>query len=997
MKDCFSHSGRLFAALALAALAPGALAAPVTPDQARAEAAAFRRAHVPGLRQAPPVAQDQLSLAYQSVTDSGENCFYVFNNPDGSGFTIVSADDRLPAVLGFSENGSFDLDRIPSNMKWWLGEYCSEISRFLAEDPAMPPLRRRAMAKDRDPIEAMLTSRWDQGDPYNRQCPIDSYANRRSVTGCVATAMAQVMRYHQWPINPTGISGSYIFNGTTLDWANMLDDYSGSYTATEADAVALLMRQCGASVNMMYSAYESGAYSENVPVALYDHFGYSKSIAMEWRDYHTQNEWDDMVYAELEAGRPVYYSGRSALGGHAFVCDGYLSNGFFHFNWGWGGYQDGYFILSALNPSSGGTGSYDGGYNTNQAILTGVKPSDGETQMQTAALCTGSFIYRNGIFCVSDDPDGYDMIYNPLSTSLQATFGVEITPWDGSGSPVYAMTASQTVLASRYGTKEMTVTIPNLPAGKYKICPCFKNAYGEIQPVQVPIGKQEYVTLTVEGGKKTFSNDGAPTDRQSHLIFGVPEMPTAVYDNVAKVLRLVVSNVSGGDFRDKISMFLSDIDDPFGDAVTVYSDVILPGRTSSIVEFSTPEVIRPGNYEVYITTYMGEILCDVFEVEVKASGADTQMKGDLQLMAFGPNFHTMTPDGIPMSIAIQNESSEALTANVGVRVLDAGFKELKSASLGEVSFEPDHLTNLSVAPAQLGLAPGEYFWNLTVDGKPTGAIFPLILSGEVKEKNGVYYTSVSESPRQALVVPPTYEEYSGSVNIPDAIDGYTVTALRADAFTFASDVTEVSLPSGLSRIEPGTFYSASSLKRLNVNGSTPAVAMTDAFAPDAPEGILLSPANGTANFYASEDGWADFRISNWTLQFGDGCEVLGGLLLDPLTNKWYSPYYIGADERLAINIQVPEGMQIKLSWEIDGETGTQRFDNVVILPALHGASATATVEAADASGVAGLDSEWIPADVYTPSGVCVLRQASREAFQALPQGLYILKGQKILK
>ena len=802
----------------------------------------------------------------------------------------------------------------------------------------------------------------------------------------------------KWPVNPTGIKGDYIFNGSTLDWDNMLDDYqSGKYTQTQASAVALLMRQCGAAVEMMYSSYESGAYSENVPPALYTNFGYSKSIAMEWRDYHTQSDWDNIVYTELEAGRPVYYSGSSALGGHAFVCDGYLSKGFFHFNWGWGGYQDGFFMLSALNPASGGTGSYDGGYNRNQMVLTGVKPSSGETVLQMAALATGSFVYKNGSYGIDNDPDGYYMIYNPMNYNLQARFGVSYTPFDGNGSTVYSISSSSTILQPRYGFGALSVTPPNLPAGKYKVRPVFVDQYGVTQPVQVPIGKQEYVTLTVEGGKYTYTNDGPDPERTPELIFGVPDTQTAYYDNVAKTVRVMVSNVSAGDFRDKIGLSLIDTEDPFGDDFSVFSDVILPGNSSAYVEFMAPQQMKPTTYEAYVTTYMGEILCDSFNVEVKPSGQQTSTDGDLQVLSVGPTYHTLSDDGVPVSIAIRNEGKDVIEATVDIRILDSKFSQLKKASLGSVSFEADHLTNLSVHPTQLGLDPGEYFWALDIAGKPAGLLFPLILSGPVTEKDGVFYTVTSAAAHEAMVVTPAMGEYTGKVIIPDAIDGNRIVNLRADAFTFAEDIEEVTLPAGLSMIEPGTFYRASALKRLNVNGATPAVALDKAFAPEAPKGILLSPAKGTANLYAQQPGWQEFKISNWTITASADCEITGGLQVDPMTNTWYAPYYIGADERLAINAEVGATMHIFAQWEFDGKSGEKEFSNVAILPALNGASGTVRLSAKDASGVDDIDAEeWTPCDVYTLDGNCVLRDADRDSFRALPKGLYILRGRKVI-
>ena len=206
--------------------------------------------------------------------------------------------------------------------------------------------------------------------------------------------MAQVMKFHNWPPKGKGSFEDYSFEGTKYDWDNMLDVYTADkYSVTEANAVARLMLDCGKSVNMKYSSEASGAQSAMVGLALMDYFDYDPSLRMHRREAYTTLQWDSLVYNELASGRPVYYSGASENGGHAFVCDGYQGNGFFHFNWGWGGSQDGYFRLYCLDPAAGGIGSYEGGYNNRQQVFTHVIPNTGiPCERQVLLVATGGYI-----------------------------------------------------------------------------------------------------------------------------------------------------------------------------------------------------------------------------------------------------------------------------------------------------------------------------------------------------------------------------------------------------------------------------------------------------------------------------------------------------------------------------------------------------------------------------------------------------------------------------
>ena len=212
--------------------------------------------------------------------------------------------------------------------------------------------------------------------------------NGKAPTGCVATAMAQVMKYFNWPEKGAGTgkatdsSGkSYAMDlGVTFSWNDMKAQYNeGNYTSPQASAVALLMKACGYAVGMKYGPSESGAGSVAIPSALVDNFGYDGGVRLCMRTYYGREEWEGMIYDNLAHVGPVLYTGTTNLGGgHAFVCDGYSTDGYFHFNWGWSGMYDGYYLLTALNPEGEGTGGFAGGYNIGQEVVLGICRPTGE-------------------------------------------------------------------------------------------------------------------------------------------------------------------------------------------------------------------------------------------------------------------------------------------------------------------------------------------------------------------------------------------------------------------------------------------------------------------------------------------------------------------------------------------------------------------------------------------------------------------------------------------
>ncbi len=390
-----------FLALLLAMNVNAIMAQEVSIEEAQGRALEFLSNQTDGTKRAKGAdVAPQVSLAYTSRSE-GKTCFYVFNAGEDEGFVIIGGDEAAREILGYCDHGTFDFDKAPDNFKWWLSQYTEQIAR--AEKADATRGRRSKATTSRAGISSLIPSKWNQGEPFNNM--VNQVANSQVtdynfdfVTGCVATAMAQVMYKYKFPATGTSsysyspktysfLTFSANFGETSYGWNAMTDNYNSTDTGDAADAVATLMYHAGVSVDMDYNTSAtsgSGAFSENIGYALATYFRYDKSVRNEFRTYYTDDDWENLVYKELQAGRPVLYSGQASSGsGHQFICDGYdAENSLFTFNWGWGGYCDGSFPLTgtgALQPLGSGIGGAGSGsaYTEGQMIVLCVMPDAG--------------------------------------------------------------------------------------------------------------------------------------------------------------------------------------------------------------------------------------------------------------------------------------------------------------------------------------------------------------------------------------------------------------------------------------------------------------------------------------------------------------------------------------------------------------------------------------------------------------------------------------------
>ena len=316
------------------------------------------------------------------------NLYYVFAVNETNGFVIVSADDRVIPVLGYALEGTYDTENKAITFRKWMDDYGKQIKLAIVND--LQPSKivsdtwNKYLVAELDfskagSVDPLLTTKWDQAPYYNDYCP-SNWFGQKAVVGCVATAMAQIMKYHDHPPQGTGFHSynhpqfgtvSANFGSATYDWNSMPNKVTSAN-----EAVALLSYHCGVSIDMGYGVDVSGISSLSpVSSALKKYFFYDNSANFVDRKNYSDSQWKNLMKGELDNSRPVEYGGIGPQGGHAFVADGYDDNDFIHFNWGWSGNHDGYFHIDNLNPPVGGIGSGGGNFNYNHQAVVGIKPA----------------------------------------------------------------------------------------------------------------------------------------------------------------------------------------------------------------------------------------------------------------------------------------------------------------------------------------------------------------------------------------------------------------------------------------------------------------------------------------------------------------------------------------------------------------------------------------------------------------------------------------------
>ncbi len=705
----------------------------------------FQQAKEIALRQAAQlgISMDETSSAkakskrVKSV--SGEvPAYYVFPNGEGKGFTVVSGDDRLPEVVGYSDKGTYDEENLPSNYVGFMKAYeemvgqldngDSRASASIAEAKAL-----RGSGYQQPTVAPLLGSiQWNQMIPYNKMCPMYNSTNR-SVTGCVATAMAQVMMYYQYPKSlladipayvsrTNNLSIPQINQGETYDWANMLPQYASyeplNYTDAQAAAVAKLMYHCGAACEMDYGS-SSGA---NVtPAILSTYFGYDSDLMQDLnRDAFTLAEWSQIMDKELSVKRPILYSGRSSDGGHEFICDGTDGNGLYHINWGWGGYQDGYFDVTILNPDKGGAGSGSApdGYNQYCSMIVGIAPDNGKVdeplvdvtpvvmigngnsslgfQMSTRNKVTDTFrVITNNLLSNQSAKDftGYfaygiqqaDGTYKPLSKS--SSISIKHPEADGSTYRQsirllqfdYAFPVGKTTLYGLYSTDNKkwekcayVYMVPFVVEATERTISVATPLSADIVAQDELLSEQDNTLMLTVSNDADFEHLGIikvytsttnekPSDPSEQIYFTIPSKSSSTREvsvtPSAGDLYVWVTNAKGEDLMEVKK---------FTVAQSTAPKLVLVGKETNAI----PNVYETENAYYYSNKVKGPKTNDskaVFSYKIRNDGGSYQAKFETYVYAFGEN---RVSNGQIQSIRIK--SGETATLNVEAAPEDYG-------------------------------------------------------------------------------------------------------------------------------------------------------------------------------------------------------------------------------------------------------------------------------------------------------------------------------------
>lgn len=491
--------------------------------------------------------QSSYELAYSVETDD-QSTVYVFNRPTG-GYYVVAADDAVPtALLGYTETGEFNAETAPENIMGILEDYGRQVAYAASHDDSWTTCV--AANSSRRAIEPMLVTRWGGGHNFARFTP--EVDGKHCQTGCVATALGQIIYYHKYvkgqgtisyKASTIGATLSYDFNNLDIDFNAIAAAGNTIANETACNEISELLAACGHAAKMNYGLTSSSSGISYAATALATYLGYDKGVRNLSRAYFNDQQWEDLVYSELAAGRPVFYSGVSTKeGGHAFVCDGYDGQGYYHMNWGWEGSYNGYFLLSALDYRGNGYG-----FDNSQAILVGIRPATAENLVAPVIAFAGNMevlateVDRSGSVNVRCSKG----IFNQSVGAVTVTFGVKLESTDGKVS--YAWSTTDKSMSAGGTMVSYNVPASSFPAeGIWRMSAVVRDASGNV-----------YDALVKETAEKAYyvasdNNDLSMISESDYIALnGEPTGASSIYsatDSVqadAEVVAQEVYTISG--------------------------------------------------------------------------------------------------------------------------------------------------------------------------------------------------------------------------------------------------------------------------------------------------------------------------------------------------------------------------------------------------------------------------------------------------------------------
>ena len=566
--------------------------------------------------------QSNLSRTHRAPSAPGaaastDDLYYIFDLSEG-GFVIASADDRARAILGRCDAGRWDADNIPPAMQGWLecmgealqqlntpplprtgGKDTNSFNSPSADEVTVPPVRgARGVSSRVDPLLGDIM--WGQGEPYFNECP--AIGTSHSATGCAATAMAQIMRFHSYPERGAG-SNSYVsetvkfqvsedFSQTTYDWDHMKASYPMSvdgktkyYTDTEASAVARLMYHLGAASNMDYNTGASGTTEAPMLRAMVDNFQYDRGLQIYYRDYFTSAEWYALLQSEIDARRPVLMNGYSISGGHAFVIDGYdttLGDGYFHFNWGWNGMSNGVYSVDITDPGQQGTGGSLGGYSYNQNIFVGIQPPTGATAAAQPNLCvTEALKYAR------------EQVYFAFRNRGCGTFSGEVGyAVEQDGQTTFTTLGTLTDAGfNQGGNYHFTPAVSKAGARVYA---AYRTADGTVRPMAPIVGTPAVLVSKMSGTKVIYAAESSDLPTLEVTALAIDNEKGVSYVGYNTTFNFTVKNNGAAEYNGPLYLCINELDDAGNPTIEEYHTADNPLGV----------YIRPGeSYSGHMTYY----------------------------------------------------------------------------------------------------------------------------------------------------------------------------------------------------------------------------------------------------------------------------------------------------------------------------------------------------------------------------------------------------------
>lgn len=714
-------------------LAPPTIAArTLNVDEAKHNAEAF----ICKITDKGSLAAPNLSAA-TPLSRSANPLYYIFNIDDNRGYIIASADDRFHEILGYADKGSYRADGSNPAFEWWLEAITEEMAKAPASSTAS---RSNADTDTTMPdVAPLLATKWNQDNPYNIYCPLYIMDTPYAPTGCVATAMAQVINYHKWP--------QFSSNNFEYQWDLMLNSYDGSESKEAINQVARLMRDCGVSVNMDYGPTESGANTFAIPKALVNDFQYDdSSIKSIFRESYGSQEINKILTTELKEGRPIITSGTyPETAGHAFVIDGCNSSGFYHVNWGWGGSLNGYFRITSLCPSGYGIGGDINGYSFNIHFITGIQPKRNTAPSQMRPVLTGlgdlsienvttdtiviDYNENNRLkfTTINHIKEGYGFVntgtenfyLNSLRTKIvNLTTGKETIVNESSltgtlGSGYYRSNSLQ----MGHGPLEESV--------KYKISLVYQ-LDENLCDVEFGIGRRSYLLLERTGDKLTIIQPEVKCDITGKIVGDIEPFPNRDYTHA--ITASFFNNYSE-EYLGAVKCKFSDSEGKVIDNMTSYVMVdILPEESfvgDLIFNFSNA---TPGKYTLSFYDFRDKLISESYDIEIY----DTSAKLD----------ESTFPDA-----ALRNYLSE-------------NFDSDKNGTLSPIEIDNIHTFNLNNTGITdfTGIEHLWYLVNLRIDNEK-------ITTLDLSSKERLFELGIKDTPIEILKLPENTDEEKSLVNL----------------------------------------------------------------------------------------------------------------------------------------------------------------------------------------------------------------------------------------